>query len=111
MSPFYADLTERMVRTFLQSALAVVALDIANVTSLDSAKALGISAVAAGVAGVMGLITRPIGDPNSASTLEPRDALPSVPEGDPSESTDVTDSSVTVLPTISSDSNTDSGSF
>jgi hypothetical protein len=100
-----------MFRTFLQSAVAVIALDIANVTSLDSLKTLAVSALAAGVSGVMGLITRPLGDPNSASVLEPRDTVPSVPEGDPTASTDVIDSSVTVLPTISSDSNTDSSSF
>lgn len=64
---FTADLLERCVRTFLQSAAAVVLADLSGLTSLDAAKGLAISALAAGLAAVMGLIGRRFGSPDNAS--------------------------------------------
>ena len=64
---FTADLVERVVRTFLQAALAVLASDLAGLTSLDAAKGLGLAAIAAGLAAVMGLVGRQFGSPNNAS--------------------------------------------
>lgn len=67
MSTFQKDLAERVVRTFVQAALAVVASGLVGLTDLDSAKTLGISALAAGFSAVMGLIGHRIGDPNTGS--------------------------------------------
>ena len=47
MTKFQKDLLERVVRTFVQAALALAATQMAGVTSLDSAKALVVAAVAA----------------------------------------------------------------
>lgn len=71
MSPFYADLAERAVRTFVQAALSVVAADIAGITSLDTAKALIIAAVAAGISAVMSLVARGVGPADSSSVVVP----------------------------------------
>lgn len=69
MTTFQRDLTERIVRTFAQAALAVVATDFAGVTDLNSAKAIGVAAVAAGISAVVGLVAKNLGDPDSASVL------------------------------------------
>ena len=64
---YRADLAERVVRTFIQAALAVVTTDLVGVTDLNSGKALLIAAAAAGLSAVVGLIARQFGDPNTAS--------------------------------------------
>ena len=69
MTKFQKDLTERVVRTFVQAALAVVVTDLAGVTSLDGAKALVVAAVAAGVSACIGLVSKNLGDPDSASAI------------------------------------------
>jgi hypothetical protein len=61
------DLAERMARTFLQAALAVVAANIAGLTDVDTAKTLVVSAVAAGLSAVMSLVAGHVGDPSNAS--------------------------------------------
>ena len=66
---FYADLAERAVRTFLQATLAVIAADLANVTSVDAAKTVLIAAVAAGLSAVMSLIGRNFGPPDDPSVV------------------------------------------
>jgi hypothetical protein len=71
MSPFYADLAERAVRTFVQAALGVIAADLTGITSLDTAKGLVIAAVAAGISAVMSLVARGIGPVDSASVVVP----------------------------------------
>ena len=71
MPPFYTDLAERAIRTFVQAALGVVAADLAGVTSLDAAKGLAIAAVAAGISAVMSLIARGLGPEGSASVVVP----------------------------------------
>ena len=69
MTKFQKDLAERVLRTFVQAALAVVVTDLAGVTSVDGAKALVVAAVAAGVSAVVGLLSRNLGDPDSASAI------------------------------------------
>ncbi len=64
---FAADLVERIIRTFLQAALAVVATDLAGVTSLDAAKGLALAGIAAGLSAVMGLVGRQFGSRDNAS--------------------------------------------
>lgn len=64
---FAADLVERIIRTFVQAAGAVVATDLAGVTSVDAAKGLLIAAVAAGLSAAMGLLSRQFGSPDNAS--------------------------------------------
>ena len=69
MTNFQKDLLERVLRTFVQAALAVVVTDLAGVTSVDGAKALVVAAVAAGVSAVVGLVSKNLGDPDSASAI------------------------------------------
>jgi hypothetical protein len=64
---YWADLAERIVRTFIQAALAVVTTDLVGVTDLNSGKALLIAAAAAGLSAVVGLVARQFGDPDTAS--------------------------------------------
>ena len=64
---YWADLAERVVRTFIQAALAVVTTDLVGVTDLDSGKALLVAAAAAGLSAVLGLVARQFGDSNTAS--------------------------------------------
>jgi hypothetical protein len=70
---YWSDLAERVVRTFIQAALAVVTTDLAGVTDLDSGKALLVAAAAAGLAAVVGLVGRQFGDPDSASFVPRRE--------------------------------------
>ena len=69
MTKFQKDLAERVLRTFVQAALAVVVSDLAGVTSVDGAKALVVAAVAAGVSACIGLVSKNLGDPDSASAI------------------------------------------
>ena len=69
MTKFQKDLAERVLRTFVQAALAVVVTDLAGVTSVDGAKTLGVAAIAAGLSAVVGLVSKNIGDPQSASAI------------------------------------------
>ena len=64
---YWADLAERVVRTFVQAALAVVTTDLVGVTDLNSGKALLIAAAAAGLSACLGLVASQFGDPNTAS--------------------------------------------
>lgn len=69
MTKFQKDLLERVVRTFVQAALAVVVTDLAGVTSVDGAKTLLVAALAAGVSACIGLASKGLGDPESASAI------------------------------------------
>ena len=69
MTKFQKDLAERVLRTFVQAALAVVVTDLAGVTSVDGAKTLGVAAIAAGLSAVIGLVSKNLGDPESASAI------------------------------------------
>lgn len=70
---FTKDLVERAIRTFLQAALAVLAADITGLTDIDTAKAIGVAAISAGISAVMSLIARNIGPADSASVINPAD--------------------------------------
>ena len=72
MSLFTRDALERCVRTFIAAAVAVVVTGLAGVTSLDGLKGLALCAVATGASAVLALLTRRIGDPDTASVI-PRD--------------------------------------
>lgn len=69
MSPFLKDLAERVVRSFIGGLMAVVTANLASVTDLDTAKAVGVSALYAGAAAVLALITRTVGSNDTASML------------------------------------------
>ncbi|MGA1074545.1 MAG: holin [Ilumatobacteraceae bacterium] len=72
LTRFQRDVLERAVRTFLQSALAVVAVELANPNvTLDSLQAATIAGVAAGVSALMAWLGRFIGDPDNGSWQEP----------------------------------------
>ncbi len=72
LTRFQRDVLERAVRTFLQSALAVVAVELANPNvTLDSLQAATIAGVAAGVSALMAWLGRFIGDPDTGSWQEP----------------------------------------
>jgi CheY-specific phosphatase CheX len=74
VSPFIKDWGERIVRTFLAAALAIVTTNLASVTNLDAAKTLGAAAMTAGVTAVIGLLGRLVGDPNTASVIKTPEA-------------------------------------
>lgn len=70
VSPFIKDWAERIVRTFLATALTIITANLASITSLDAAKTVGAAAATAGVTAVIGLITKLIGSPDTASVLD-----------------------------------------
>ena len=71
LSKFQRDLLERCVRTFIQAAIAVFAVEVANPNvSLDSLQAAAIAGVAAGVSALMALAGKTIGDPDTGSWQE-----------------------------------------
>lgn len=72
MSLFTRDALERCVRTFIAAAVAVVVTGLAGVTDLDGLKGLAVAAVASGASAALALLTRNIGDPETASVI-PRD--------------------------------------
>jgi|DEB19_MinimDraft_3_1074340.scaffolds.fasta_scaffold479026_2 ABC-type transport system involved in cytochrome c biogenesis permease component len=68
LTKFQRDLVERVVRTFAQAALAVIAVQLASPTfTVDSLQATGVAAVAAGLSALMGLAGKFVGDPDSGS--------------------------------------------
>jgi hypothetical protein len=68
LSPFQRDLLERAVRTFVQAAIGVLAVELANPNvSVDSLQAAAIAAVSAGISALMALAGKTIGDPDSGS--------------------------------------------
>lgn len=50
------DILVRAVKTFVQAFLATVAVGVTNVTSIDSAQALAIAGVAAGISAVWNFV-------------------------------------------------------
>lgn len=69
MSPFLKDLLERCARSFVGGLMAVVTANLASVTDLDAAKALGVSALYAGAAAVLAVVTKQFGNTDTASML------------------------------------------
>jgi hypothetical protein len=70
MSLFTRDLIERVVRTFFAASLSVAVAGLAGVTDLDGLRGLAVAAGAAGTTAVLALITRRIGDPDTASVID-----------------------------------------
>jgi hypothetical protein len=50
------DILIRALKTFLQGALSVLALNVMNVTSLDAAQALAVAALAGGISALQNFI-------------------------------------------------------
>jgi hypothetical protein len=72
VTKFQKDLLERAVRTFIQAALAVFAVELANPdVSLDSLQAAAIAGVSAGISALMAWLGRFVGDPDTGSWQEP----------------------------------------
>jgi hypothetical protein len=72
VTKFQKDLLERAVRTFIQAALAVFAIELANPdVSLDSLQAAAIAGVSAGISALMAWLGRFVGDPDTGSWQEP----------------------------------------
>lgn len=69
MSPFVKDTLERCVRSFIGGLLSVLAANLASVTNLDAAKAVGVSALYAGAAAVLAVVTKNVGPSDTASML------------------------------------------
>jgi len=71
LTSFQRDVLERCLRTFLQAAIGVLALELSNPdVSLDSLQAAGVGAVAAGISGLMSWFGKTIGDPDTGSWRE-----------------------------------------
>jgi hypothetical protein len=67
VTKYQKDLAERVARTFVQAALAIVATDLAGVTSVDALKGLAIAGIAAGLSAVTNLLGSRVGNPDSGS--------------------------------------------
>jgi len=68
LTRFQRDFIERVLRTAVQAAAAVAAVELADPNfTIDSLQAVGVTAVAAAISAVMGLIGKTVGDPDSAS--------------------------------------------
>lgn len=71
LSKFQRDLLERCVRTFIQAAIAVFAVEVSNPdVTLDSLQAAAIAAVSAGLSALMALAGKTVGDPDTGSWQE-----------------------------------------
>lgn len=67
MTPtFTTDLIERVVRTALFTFLSVASTTVAGVTDITTAKAALVSAGAAAMSAVVGLLSRNVGRPDTA---------------------------------------------
>ena len=76
MQPFIADLLERSWKTFIQAFIATFGLVFVaptNVTDLNAWKAAAVAAlvaaVSAAISAVTSMLSRRVGDPNSASLV------------------------------------------
>jgi 3-oxoacyl-(acyl-carrier-protein) synthase len=68
LTKFQRDLVERVVRTFAQAAIGVIAVELASPTfTLDGLQATMVAACAAGVSALMAMAGKFVGDPNSGS--------------------------------------------
>ena len=68
MSKFQRDLIERVLRTAIQAAIAVVAVQLADPNfTIDSAQAVAVSAIAAAISAATNLLGKTVGDPDSGS--------------------------------------------
>jgi multidrug efflux pump subunit AcrB len=68
LTKFQRDLVERVVRTFFQAAIAVIAVELASPTfTVDGLQATVVAAVAAGLSALCAMAGKFVGDPNSGS--------------------------------------------
>lgn len=68
MTKFQRDMLERVLRTAVQAACAVVAVELADPAfTIDSLQAVAVAAVAAAISAGMAMIGKTIGDPDSGS--------------------------------------------
>ena len=68
MTRFQRDMLERVLRTAVQAACAVVAVELADPAfTIDSLQAVAVAAVAAAISAGMAMIGKTIGDPDSGS--------------------------------------------
>ncbi|MGA1075242.1 MAG: holin [Ilumatobacteraceae bacterium] len=68
MTKFQRDMLERVLRTAVQAACAVVAVELADPAfTIDSLQAVAVAAVAAAISAGMAMVGKTIGDPDSGS--------------------------------------------
>lgn len=70
MNKYQKDSIERIVRSFIGAVLTALVAGLAGVIDISSAKALGMSALMAGITAIISLIARNFGDVDSASFLK-----------------------------------------
>jgi len=69
MTKYQRDLAERICRSFIGGVIAAATMSLTSpVTDISSAKALVMGAICGGISAVLGLLSKGIGDPNSAGT-------------------------------------------
>ena len=69
LTQYQRDLTERIVRSFLGGLLAAATLSLQS-GNIDSAEAFAMAAVCGGVSAVLGLLSKNLGSPDSAGTVD-----------------------------------------
>jgi hypothetical protein len=69
LTKYQRDLTERIVRSFLGGLLAAATLSLQS-GNIDSAEAFAMAAVCGGVSAVLGLLSKNLGSPDSAGTVD-----------------------------------------
>jgi multidrug efflux pump subunit AcrB len=68
LTKFQRDLVERVVRTFFQAAIAVIAVELASPTfTVDGLQATVVAGVAAGLSALCAMAGKFVGDPTSGS--------------------------------------------
>lgn len=66
MTPYFRDLAERVVSTFVAGALAVLGTNLADLTEVSLWKGAALAGAAAVVSLVKGVLAKSTGDPESA---------------------------------------------
>jgi hypothetical protein len=69
LTRYQRDLAERIVRSFLGGLLAAATLSLQS-GNIDSAQAFAMAAICGGVSAVLGLLSKNLGSPDSAGTLD-----------------------------------------
>lgn len=69
LTRYQRDLTERIVRSFLGGLLAAATLSLQS-GNIDSAEAFAMAAICGGVSAVLGLLSKNLGSPDSAGTVD-----------------------------------------
>lgn len=69
LSRYQRDLAERIVRSFLGGLLAAATLSLQG-GQIDSAQAFAMAALCGGVSAVLGLLSKNLGSPDSAGTVD-----------------------------------------